>query len=285
MEEREVVAADPELSPETNAILTEELREVVGADRVRVPADRPHASRGEVSERQGAIAYLNQHRFQLLRATAIMLTFGAIIALTTRDWWLLPLAAGVHALGTMLVTLTIVRMTTVIEHPSPDVAAALAEEGVSSPDGRFSRMVEEFSQKPERGADEILSPGHNERSVQAGADPATAAAEQTSSITPTEDPSEAGGEGAAPDYFIWATVISLFGLSVALPAPLGGGWMWLLTAVMIPLLAGWVLMQRLMIVRSGKVRLRGRGPLVAIVLGTAVAVAAFCAVVALAFAH
>ncbi|MDQ6606107.1 MAG: hypothetical protein M3Z06_06115 [Actinomycetota bacterium] len=43
IEEREVRAKDPELSGRTNARLTEELREVVGADRVRVPKGRPHA--------------------------------------------------------------------------------------------------------------------------------------------------------------------------------------------------------------------------------------------------
>lgn len=74
------------------------------------------------------------HRFQLIRASSIVLTFGAVVALATGKWWLLPLATGVHALGTMTVLLTSVRMTTISEHPSPTVAAALAEEGVSSPD-------------------------------------------------------------------------------------------------------------------------------------------------------
>lgn len=285
IEERPVEAADPALSPETNALVTDELREVVGSETAQVPVDRPHASRGEVGHRQGALGYLNEHRFEMLRAAAITVTFGAIVALTTGTWWVLPLAAGVHALGTMLVVLTVVRMTTIVEHPSPDVAAALAEDGVSSPDGRFSQMVEEFSPVAERGADEVLSPGHNERTVPAGENPAAAAAEQSSSMTPTEDPSPSGGEGGTPDYLIWVTAGALFILSIVLPATMGGGWMWLLTAVMVPLVVGWVAIQRLMLVGSDKVRLRGNAPLVAIVIGTAVAVAAFCAVVALAFAH
>ena len=53
---------------------------------------------------QGAFSYLSMHRFQLIRASAIVLTFGAVIALVTGDWWVLPLAAGLHALGTMTVT-------------------------------------------------------------------------------------------------------------------------------------------------------------------------------------
>lgn len=65
-----------------------------------------------------------------------MLTFGVVVSLATGKWWVLPLAAGVHALGTMTVTLSIIRVTTVSEHPAPDVAAALVEEGVRNPDGR-----------------------------------------------------------------------------------------------------------------------------------------------------
>ena len=44
-EVREVVSDDPSLSPEANRVLTRELREAVGAERVRVPRDAPHVSR------------------------------------------------------------------------------------------------------------------------------------------------------------------------------------------------------------------------------------------------
>jgi hypothetical protein len=284
LEEREVRADDPELSTETNQRLTTELREVIGRERVRVPADRPHASRGEHPQQQGFISELNQHRFQLIRGFAITLTFAAIVALASGDWWILPLAAGVHALGTMTVTLTIFRMVTVSEHPSPEVAAALADEGVSNPDEHFSRMIEEFRGEPERGASEVLSPGFNERTSEAGQDAGAASAEQSSAMTPTAGPSQPAGEGAAPDYIIWTTVGSLLVLSVVLPAVMGGGWMWLLTAVMVPLLAGWVLLQRAMATRGAQMHL-GRGAEVTIVACTAVAVAVFCAIVALAFQH
>jgi hypothetical protein len=285
LEEREVRAADPALSAETNERLTAELREVVGATQVEVPAERPHASRGEQPSKSGGLEYLNQNRLQLVRAFAIVLTFGLIIALITNDWWVLALAAGVHALGTMTVTLTVLRLTTVSEHPSPQLGAAMAEEGVSSPDERFSRMVDEFRQTPERGTGDILSPGANERTVEADQDTAQAGAEQSSAMTPTAGPSQPSGEGGTPDFIIWATALSLAILSVVLPAVTGGGWMWLLTAVMLPLVAGWVLLQWAMVNRGDAVQLRSRRPLVAIVLCTAVAVAVFCALVAFAFQH
>ena len=248
-EVREVRAEDPDLSPETNARLTEELRDVVGAERVSVPGDRPRATRGEHPKQHGPAARLEVNRFQLIRTGAIVLTFGAIIALITRDWWVLPLAAGVHALGTMVVSLTVIRLTTVSEHPSPTVAAALSEEGVSNPDEHFSRMVEEFREEPERGTTEVLSPGFNERAASASADTPAASAEQSSAMTPTAEPSHPAGAGGAPDALIWTTMISLLVLSIVLPALTGGGWMWLLTAVMVPLIAGWAMMQRVMITR------------------------------------
>jgi hypothetical protein len=283
-EEREVRAEDPGLSPETNRRVTEELRDVVGAERVRVPTSRPHATRGEHPHQHGFAAYMNQHRFQLIRATMIALTFGAIISLITGLWWLLPLAAGVHALGTMTVVMTIVRMTTISEHPGAELAAALGEEGVSNPDEHFSRMVEEFRDTEEAGATEVISPGYNERTADAQFDTARASGEQSGAMTPSSQPSEPAG-GGAPDLIIWTTALALFVLSIVLPATMGGGWLWLLTAVMVPLIAAWMVMQRLMITRPGQLHVQGRGPIVAIVVCTAVAVAGFCALVALAFSH
>jgi hypothetical protein len=283
-EVREVLVADPGLSAHTNERLTAELREVVGDRQVRVPVDRPRATRGEHPHQQGLGAYLNMHRFQFVRVAAIVLTFGGIIALVTGDWWVLPLAAGLHALGTMTVALTAIRMTTTSEHPSPDVAAAMAEEGVRNPDEHFSRMVEEFREQPERGTSEVLSPGFNERTADVLDAPADAAAEQSSAMTPTGQPSNATGQRGAPDVVIWTMIGGLFALSVALPAAMGGGLIWLLTAVMVPLLVAWAVVQ-LAMRRAEGLRIRGRTPLIAIVACTAIAVAGFCAVVAFAFQH
>lgn len=278
---REVKAEDPELPAELNRRLTQELREVVGGTRARVPSDRPHASRGERPEQEGFVAHMNMHRFQLIRAAAITLTFGAIIALITGDWWVLPLAAGIHALGTMTVVITIMRMTTTVEHASPELAAALTQAGISNPDEYFSRMVEEFRAQPERGASEVVSAGYNERTEDATARPAEAAAEQTSAMTPTAQASRPAGEAALPELVNWIIIGGLFALSIGISAAIGG-WMWLLTAVMVPLLAGWAVMQWAMRAREPHV---SRGLLVAIIPCTALAVAAFCAVVSLGFQH
>jgi hypothetical protein len=198
-EEREVRADDPQLSPETNQRVTAELWEAVGAERVEMPASRPRTSRGERRPRQEAGAYLTQHRVQLVRITAIVLTFGGIVSLRTGYWWLLGVAAGLHALGTMTVAMVAVRITTITEHPSPQLAAAMAEKGVSSPDERFSEMVNEFADHSDRGVSEVLSPGDNERTLKASEKPAQAAAEQSSAMTPSADPSRPSGPGAETD--------------------------------------------------------------------------------------
>lgn len=281
-EERVVEVRDPDLSPETNERLTEEVREVVGAERVRVPRDRAHPSQGDRPHTGGFAAELSTHRLFILRTFVVALTLGAIISLASGSWWLLPLAAGIHALGTMLVTSLVLRMTTITEHVSPALAAALDEQGVPSPDQHFSRIVDEFTQEDQQGAAETVSAGSNRRTRSAGEDPAGAAAEQSTAWTPTAEPSEPGGEGGAPDVVIWSTAAALFVLSIVLPAAGGGGRMWLLTAVMVPCLIGWVLVQRQ--IGSGK-QLHGRGPLTVIVGCTVAAVVVFCVLVALAFQH
>jgi hypothetical protein len=286
LEERDVRAADPALSPATNARVTEELREALGTDHVSVPADRPHPSRGEQPPKGNALAYLTQNRLRIISGLFIALTFGGIIALVTDTWWLLPLAAGIHALGTMTVVAVVLGLTTVTEHPSAELAAAMSAEGVSSPDDRFSRMVAEFRPgDPGEGATGVLSPATDERTVSASADPARAGAEQGSAMTPTAEPSASGGEGGTPDFILWATAAGLAILSVVVPLVSGGSYMWLLTAVMLPLLAGWVLLQRLLVNHGDAVRLRSRRPLVLVVACTGVAVAVFCGVVAFAFQH
>ena len=283
-EERTVESADPHLSPDANARLTEELRDVVRTERVRVPAERPRPSQGEELPDEGVFAYVSTHKPLVFGTLAAVLTVAAVVALATNIWWFLPLAAGVHALGTMTVWMTVVKMTTVPEHASPELAATLEEEGVDNPDERLSELVEEFSEPQHRDVAEVASPGANERTVPAGEDPSAAAAEQSSSLTPTSGVSQPTRGGGAPDALIWSVALALLILSIVLPAVTGGGAMWYLTAVMVPLVIGWMVLQREIAARGGRAQLRGRGPLTATVLLTVVAVAAFCAVVALAFA-
>lgn len=74
-------------------------------------------------------------------------------------------------------------------------------------------------------------------------------------------------------------------VSIVIPATMGGGWMWLLDGGDGPAARRVDADARLRRADPEHVQLRGRGPLTAIVICTAVAVAVFCGVVALAFQH
>lgn len=281
VEQRKVKADDPNLSADLNARLTAELREVIGADSVEVPRDRPHFSEGGGRQGSGFVGYVTMHRLQLVRATAIVLTFALILALATNLWWLLPVAAGVHALGTMTVVLTTVRMLTISEHPSPELAAALSEAGIRSPEEFFSSMADEFRPVPSGSTGDVISPGANERTADATVDPARAGAEQSSAMTPTSQPSEPVGDGDAPDLMLWSVMVALLLASLVIPLISGEVWMWLLPVVMIPVLGIWFYVQRLMDTHPEKVRIKGAKAIIGIASGIAIAVGAFCAVLAI----
>jgi hypothetical protein len=144
-EPREVRVADPSLSPEANRILTEELRQVVGGDTVRVPAGRKHVERERHGARSGFVVGLASNRLALGIAFLVALVVGAILSLVTDSWWFLLLALGVLALATIAVVLGVVQLTTETEHLSPSAAARLEDEGVGDPDALFSALVEEFT--------------------------------------------------------------------------------------------------------------------------------------------
>jgi hypothetical protein len=289
LEEREVTVRDPDLSPEANDRLTEEVREVVGEERVTVPSRRPRPSHGERPPRHGLLAYLSRHRLLLVITFAMAVVIGAIVGFTTGSWWILPLAGGLHAIGTTTVAAIAVRTTTITERPDPTVVAMLEEEGIPNPEEHFTNLVAEFAEEPRTeeepraGAADVITPGANERTAEAAAEPSKAAAEQSSAMTPTAGRSRPAGKSAMPEGFNWAIVVGLVVVSVFIPAAAGGGWLWLMTAVMVPLGIGWIALQRVM--ASTEKRPSGRTLIITLILGTGLAVAVFCAVVALAFQH
>jgi hypothetical protein len=162
--EREVSSNDPSLTPDANRILTEEAREVVGSDRVSVPADTDRASvraRGTGSPWKAGLA---SNRSFLIISFAFLLTVGVIVALATGSWWAVLAACAVHALGTVVVVGATIQMSTETEHVSPGAAARLEDEGVPDPDKRLSDLVEEFQggEAPQRTA---VTPSRSSRPV------------------------------------------------------------------------------------------------------------------------
>jgi hypothetical protein len=150
LEGRIVEVIDPALSPESNHILTDQVREVVGTTTVRVPAPRAHPSHGERPPSSRALAMWNANKLIFLIIMLSFVVVGAIIGLTGLGWGFLALAVGVLGITTMVVVRLVGRMTSVAEHLDPCTVARLEDEGVREPDRFFSRIVAEFTEPAER---------------------------------------------------------------------------------------------------------------------------------------
>lgn len=169
-ERRDVRSADPSLSPAANRILTDELREVVGSDTAEVPAGRARVAGASHGGRSRLFVGISDNRVLFGSLFFAALVIGAVLAVTTGSWWLLPLAVGVDLLGTVVVATLLIGLTTEVEHVDPRSAALLEEEGVEDPDKLFTELVEEFSPEDEAARDEAeqrrkVTPSRRSRAV------------------------------------------------------------------------------------------------------------------------
>jgi hypothetical protein len=191
-ERRTVEVHEPEFSEATNAKLTNELRDVIGADQVEVPVDRPHPSSGEHVEHRRSlpIPFPLPNDLVIAQGGIALVVVGAIAALAVviHRWWTLVLAVLVLGAMTYLVVAMIIRMTSNPERPAPATVAAMEQEGVSNPEQLFSDVVAEFTADP--GAS-----GETGRTTDVVDDPAKAAAEQRDATTASGGPSRAVGPG------------------------------------------------------------------------------------------
>ena len=112
----------------------------------------------------------------------IAVLVGVIVSLAAGSWWFLPLALAVLGLATLVVVGGVLQMTSQTEHLSPGAAARLEAEGVGDPDAVFTELVQEYAREP-----------GSEHRTPADEDPAQAAAEQRSAVTPSHDPSKPVG--------------------------------------------------------------------------------------------
>jgi hypothetical protein len=244
-ERRFVRSEDPSLTPEANRLLTEEVREVVGAEEVEVPRSTPRRASERHATHSALVATLIDNRPIVLVTLLAAVVVGGIISLTTGWYVAVLLAVGLHALGTMLVAAGAVQLTTQVEHVAPETAARLEAEGVADPDRVLTELVEDFSGVQQAGGmPEVIAPGANERTVEAGEDPARAMIEQRTAMTPQARPGPAAGEGSAVALLPWWVVVGMMVFSVVAAPFFSQGWV--LPLILIPLGLGWMAMQRWM---------------------------------------
>ena len=105
--ERDVRSEDPGLSPEANRLLTEELREILGADRVEVPVDVPVPA-----THPNATAFLAANRLLFAVIFLAGLVIGAIVGLATGSGWALVAALVVDACATAIVAFGAILLAT-----------------------------------------------------------------------------------------------------------------------------------------------------------------------------
>ena len=242
-ERRTVRSEDESLSPRAKQLLTRELRAAVGSDEAAVPKDLPRHATDAHGGRSRFAAALSSNRPLVIVTFVAALVLGGIIALVTELYWAVVVACALHAVGTLLVTAGAIALTTQTEHVDPTVAAQLEEEGVGNPDALLSDLVEDFAGAQEaRGVPEVISSGHNERTVAPEDDAAGSAVEQRSAMTPTSAPSRVAGANSSVAALPWWVVLALTVLSVAVAAIVGQD-MWALPAIVIPLALGWIALQ------------------------------------------
>jgi len=185
LEERTVEVNLPTLSADANQRLTQALREVIGADRVQVPSDRPRPSQGDRPKR-GPLDRMTTVKAIVLGVLAVAACLALIILTWAGGHWVVTGLAFLVLLAALaLVTYSIIALSSVPEYPDPGLVALLAEEGIHDPEVRFSEIVMEFT--PETGDDE-------ERPTDVQDDPARAIAEQQGALTASSGPTRSGAD-------------------------------------------------------------------------------------------
>ncbi|HMJ02101.1 MAG TPA: hypothetical protein VK506_04115, partial [Conexibacter sp.] len=146
----------------------------------------------------------------------------------------------VHAAGTLLVASFAIHLTTNVEHLHPTTAAKLEAEGVSDPDRVLIELTEEFAGAQRAGgAAEVVSTGHNDNLADPDAEPAQAALQQRTVMTPSAEASSPAGSGSVIGLMPVAVVVGL--LVITLVAAIAeGGLVWAVPAILWAAAAVWL---------------------------------------------
>jgi hypothetical protein len=220
---------DPDLSPEANRVLTQELRDALGpgarTDETieRVPQPRSFADAFGANSTLIAVTF------------GALVVIGAIVSLVTGSWWAVVLAAAVHAVATVTVLFVTLRMSMQVEHMDPASAERLQEEGISDPDATLGELVHRHA--------ELRTPPGNRVSGEAGADPARAEVEQRGAMTPAGGPVEPSSAGGPPGLLVAVAVGASLLVGIVVAAVTGGA-AWLGVVLLLGSALAWAALWR-----------------------------------------
>lgn len=243
----DVRANDPNLSPEANRLLTEELQEAVGQERIRLPPEQARrAGTLSGSQRRGLTSVLVENRLLLLITFTALVVVGVIVSLASGTWWAVVAAAAVHAVGTLIVASGTLRLSTEVEHVEPTTAARLADEGVADPERALTDLVEQYADGDgANGAADVVSSGHNRVTASPGEAPLQSGVEQQTAMTPAGSPVEPSGDDGAPAILPVLAVAASVVIGLAAAIALGGV-AWVGAAMLVGAGIGWTALVRRM---------------------------------------
>lgn len=142
---RTVESTDPSLSVEANRRLTQELRAVIGRDRVDVPNGRADHRSDRHATHHSLVAAAIAVRVEIFLVGAILLMTGLIaIAMTAAADWLVAVTLVLLLPAVALIARFVFALFDESEHLDPETAAMLNAEGVGDPDRMFNELVHDF---------------------------------------------------------------------------------------------------------------------------------------------
>ena len=142
---------DPRLSPEANRLLTDELREVLGDDTLRVPNGELLQRAQRQSTHGQSAATLFGVRRELVVLVSVLVIVAGILTLGSGGWWLVGALLVLLAAASLVVHLTHSSYLKRTEHVDPRTAAKLEDEGIVDPDGLLTELVEDYRSAEQSG--------------------------------------------------------------------------------------------------------------------------------------
>lgn len=141
---RRVESHDPSLSPSTNRHVSAELQDIVGAEVMEVPVSRHDAAGDRHATHTAGIADVVNVRLALVVTALVLLVTGGVAMLGGDSVALLAVVVAAMMGALAVIVLMVNRMTGEREHPSPELSAALEDEGVADPGRLLTDLADEF---------------------------------------------------------------------------------------------------------------------------------------------